>query len=191
MDNTVTEIRWHARGGQGAVTAAKTLAEMSLAKNMYFQAFPEYGPERMGAPIQCFNRLSTEKISTYCGITEPGIVVVVDPSLLDVVDITAGLKEDGVIIVNTPANPDALRENLSSGERQIYTVDATRISLETLGRFMPNIPMLGALLKLTGILSKEEGAAYLEESFGKKFSPKVTGSNVRALISGFEEVRKG
>lgn len=185
----VLEIRWHARGGQGAVTAAKTLAEMSLTKDMFFQAFPEYGPERMGAPIQCFNRLSKDKISTYCGITNPQIVIVVDPTLLEVVDITAGLAEDGIILVNSHEDPKVIREKFNIKGRKIYTVDATHISIDALGRFMPNIPMLGALLKVTGLLSKEEAATFLKESFGKKFSQKVANSNIVALERAFEEVK--
>jgi pyruvate ferredoxin oxidoreductase gamma subunit len=185
----VLEIRWHARGGQGAVTAAKTLAEMSLTKDMFFQAFPEYGPERMGAPIQCFNRLSKNKISTYCGVTNPQIVIVVDHTLLDIVDITAGLGDDGVIIVNSTAQPDQIRSKLNINGRKLYTIDATHISLEELRRFMPNIPMLGALLKITGLLTKEEAVTFLEDSFGKKFPPKVVESNVVALNRAFEEVK--
>jgi pyruvate ferredoxin oxidoreductase gamma subunit len=190
MTNDVTEIRWHARGGQGAVTAAGVLAEMSLTKDMFFQAFPEYGPERMGAPIQCFNRLSKKRISTYCGITNPQIVVVVDPTLLDIIDISAGLTEDGIIIVNTAEEPGEIRKKINLSGRKIYTINATQISFDALGRFMPNIPMLGALLKVTGFLSKDEAANYLEESFGKKFSAKVVQSNVNALKLAFEEVKE-
>lgn len=190
MAEDVLEIRWHARGGQGAVTAAKTLAEMSLTKNMYFQAFPEYGPERMGAPIQCFNRLSKNKISTYCGVTNPKMVVVVDPSLLDVVDFTAGLDDDGIIIINTNDAPAAIREKLKINGRKIFTVDATHISLNTLGRFMPNIPMLGAVLKTTKLLQKEEAAEFLKKAFDKKFSHKVVEKNLEALEQAFKEVKE-
>ncbi len=184
----LAEIRWHARGGQGAVTAAKTLAEMSLTKDMFFQAFPEYGPERMGAPIQCFNRLSTNKISTYCGITNPRMVLVVDPTLLDVVDVTAGLAMNGTLIINSGEKPGYLRNKLAIKGRDIYTVDATHISLEELKRFMPNIPMLGALLKVTELLTEEEAIEFLKNSFGKKFPEKVVDSNIRALKRAFKEV---
>lgn len=188
MAEEVIEIRWHARGGQGAVTAAKTLAEMSLTKDMFFQAFPEYGPERMGAPIQCFNRLSENKISTYCGITNPAIVVVVDPTLLEVVDISTGLAADGTLIINTPKSPSEIRSKINLNGRKIYTVDATHISLEAMGRFMPNIPMLGALLKATGLLTIEEAVDFLRNNFGKKFPSKVVESNVVAMERAFEEV---
>jgi pyruvate ferredoxin oxidoreductase gamma subunit len=185
----VMEIRWHARGGQGAVTAAKTLAEMSLTKNMFFQAFPEYGPERMGAPIQCFNRLSDNKISIYCGVTNPQIVLVIDKTLLDVVDITSGLDDDGIIIVNTELQPEEVRVKHNLTGRTLYTLDATHISLDELGKFMPNIPMLGALLKVTGLLTQKEASNFLKDSFGKKFSSKVVESNIRALDRSFEEVK--
>lgn len=189
MDAKVTEIRWHARGGQGAVTAAKTLAEMSLTKDMFFQAFPEYGPERMGAPIQCFNRLSEKPISTYCGVTEPEIVVVVDSTLLEVVDVTEGLAKDGMIIINSAKNPAAIRKAFNIEGRKVYTVDATTISHESLGKFMPNIPILGALLKLTGLMTLEEALEYLQKSFSKKFSTKVVEGNLQALQRAFEEVK--
>ncbi|MGI6327874.1 MAG: 2-oxoacid:acceptor oxidoreductase family protein [Dethiobacteria bacterium] len=189
MAKDVMEIRWHARGGQGAVTAAKTLAEMSLTKDMYFQAFPEYGPERMGAPIQCFNRISKKKISTYCGITQPDIAVVVDSSLLGVVDITAGISNDGIIIVNSTEKPQTIRKKLNLNGQKLFVVDATHISLKSLGRFMPNIPMLGAVLKVTGLLEKEEAVDFLKESFGKKFPAKVVENNIKALEEAFGEVK--
>ncbi len=189
MAKDVMEIRWHARGGQGAVTAAKTLAEMSLTKDMYFQAFPEYGPERMGAPIQCFNRISKKKISTYCGITKPDIIVVVDSSLLGVVDITAGVSNDGIIIVNSTESPQTIRKRLNLNGQKLFVVDATHISLKSLGRFMPNIPMLGAVLKITGLLGKEEAIDFLNESFGKKFPAKVVEKNIKALEEAFREVK--
>ena len=189
VNDSVLEIRWHARGGQGAVTA-KTLAEMSLTKDMFFQAFPEYGPERMGAPIQCYNRLSKKPISTYCGITNPHIVVVVDPTLLDVVDITSGLDDDGIIIINTAEVPKNIREKLGVNGRKIFTVDATHISLKQLGRFMPNIPMLGAVLKATDLMEKDEAVTFIRKAFDKKFPPKVVESNIKALEQAFEEVKE-
>ncbi len=189
MVQGLIEIRWHARGGQGAVTAAKTLAEMALTKNMFFQAFPEYGPERMGAPIQCFNRLSPNPISTYCGISQPDIVVVVDPSLLDMVDITAGVPEKGIVIINSGEDPKTLKDKYNLKNFQVYTIDATTISMEELGRSMPNIPVLGALLSIIKLLSKEDAVAFVEQSFSQKFPEKVVKSNIRALERAFEEVK--
>jgi pyruvate ferredoxin oxidoreductase gamma subunit len=189
VSKKITEIRWHARGGQGAVTAAKILAEMALSKGLYFQAFPEYGPERMGAPIQCFNRLSEEPIHMYCGVTSPQIVVIVDPSLCDVVDFKAGLLENGTVLVNTGECPATVTEKYGLQGYQVATVDATRISMEKLGRAMPNIPMLGSLLKIGGLLTEEESMAFVKESFGHKFSEKVVKGNLEALKTAFEEVQ--
>ena len=191
MGSKVMEIRWHARGGQGAVTAAKMLAEMALSKGLYFQAFPEYGPERMGAPIQCFNRLSEEPIHTYCGVTSPEIVVIVDPSLCDVIDFTAGLSENGQIAINTGECPATVTEKYNLHGYKVMTVDATRISMEALGRAMPNVPMLGALLKITQLLTEDEASEFIKESFGHKFSEKVVKGNIAALKSAFEEVQTG
>lgn len=183
------EIRWHARGGQGAVTASKLLAEMALTRNMYFQAFPEYGPERMGAPIQCFNRLSARPISIYTSVSDPNVVVVVDPTLIGVVDVTEGLTPDGVVLVNTPATPQEVASQLGLSSDRVYTVDATAISMTTLGRAMPNIPMLGALVKILDLMPLDEALAYVRESFGKRFSAKVTEGNLAALERAYKEVK--
>ena len=185
----ITEMRWHARGGQGAVTASKTLVEMLLQKGMYFQSFPEYGPERMGAPVQVFNRISPEFISIYCGITEPDIVIVVDATLMSVLDVTAGLKEGGTIIINTHRDPASINSEYKLDNYRLYTLDATHIALDTMGRPFSNIPMLGALLKATGLLEKDEALKYLKESFGKKFPEKVVEKNQTALKRAYEEVK--
>jgi pyruvate ferredoxin oxidoreductase gamma subunit len=189
VGSKVKEIRWHARGGQGAVTAAKMLAEMALSKGLYFQAFPEYGPERMGAPIQCFNRLSEEPIYTYCGVTSPEIVIIVDPSLCDVIDFTAGLAENGQIAINTGECPATVTEKYNLQGYKVMTVDATRISMEALGRSMPNVPMLGALLKITQLITEDEACDFITESFGHKFSQKVVNGNIAALKAAFQEVQ--
>ncbi len=188
-NNKITEIRWHARGGQGAVTASKTMVEMILPKGLYFQSFPEYGPERMGAPVQIFNRISPEPISVYCGITEPDIVVVVDSTLMEVIDVTAGLKPGGIIVVNTHKDATALKEEYPMEGYRLYTVDATHIALEVIGRPFANIPMLGALLKVMGLLTKDESLKYLEISFGKKYPAKIVGKNLEALGQAYEEVK--
>ncbi len=188
--NNITEIRWHARGGQGAVTASKTLVEMVLPKDMYFQSFPEYGPERMGAPVQIFNRLSNSPISTYCSITAPDIVVVVDATLMDVVDFTSGLKTGGILIINTHLEPTDIKKSYKLHDYRIYTVDATHIALETIKRPFSNIPMLGALLKVTGLLEKKEAADFLQTSFSKKFPAKIVEKNVEAISRAFDEVKE-
>jgi pyruvate ferredoxin oxidoreductase gamma subunit len=165
------------------------LAEMALSKGLYFQAFPEFGPERMGAPIQCFNRLSEEPIHTYCGVASPSIVVIVDSSLCDVVDFSSGLAPGGRITVNTGECPDTVKEKYNLHNYQVSTVDATRISMEHLGRAMPNVPMLGTLLKMTGLLTEEEAVEFLNGYFGNKFSEKVVRGNIAALQAAFEEVQ--
>lgn len=188
--NKLIEIRWHARGGQGAVTAAKTLAEMVLPKDLHFQAFPEYGPERMGAPIKIFNRISPEPINTYSGVDKPDMVVVVDATLLDFVDVTSGLKKGGIIIVNTGLDPGVISDSYPLEGFKLYTLDATHIALDTLGRPFANIPMLGAVLKITGLLSREDSLSYLEKSFARKFPPEIVKKNLDALNRAFEEVRQ-
>ena len=188
--NNITEIRWHARGGQGAVTASKTLVEMVLPKDMYFQSFPEYGPERMGAPVQIFNRISPSPISVYCGITEPDIVMVVDSTLMDVVDVTSGLKSGGTIVINTHLAPEEINRLYNLDDYRLFTLDATHIALDTIKRPFSNIPMLGALLRVTELLEKEEASEILKQSFGKKFPPHIVEKNTEALSRAFEEVKE-
>ncbi len=187
----ITEIRWHGRGGQGAVTAAKFLAEIALAENNYFQAFPEYGPERMGAPIQAFTRISPKPIDLRCGVENPDIVVVLDPTLLNSIDVTDGLQKGGLLIVNTPQSPAEVKKalGLEGKEIKVYTVDATKISLETLGRAIPNTPMIGALTKVTSYFPLEKVLKVLEKSFGKKFSEEVIEKNKEAVKRAYDEVK--
>ncbi|MDI6816422.1 MAG: 2-oxoacid:acceptor oxidoreductase family protein [Actinomycetota bacterium] len=185
----LTEIRWHARGGQGAVTAAKLLAETALSQGQYFQAFPEYGPERMGAPIQAFTRISSEPIHIRSSIANPEIVVVLDPTLLKAVDVTSGMHADGVLIVNTDDEPKAIRKAMGLKGRTIFTVNATRIAQETIGRPIPNTPMMGALVKATGMMPIGNLTDYVRKSFGKKFSEEIIEGNVRAVERAYAEVK--
>ena len=141
----LVEIRWHGRGGQGAKTAALLLADAALASGKYIQAFPEYGPERMGAPVASFNRISTEPIYLHSGVLSPRIVIVLDPTLVDSIDVTEGVPQDGTILVNTEKAPADIKKALGiTGSIKVYTVDASKISTETIGRDIPNTPMLGA-----------------------------------------------
>ncbi|MBS3908672.1 MAG: 2-oxoacid:acceptor oxidoreductase family protein [Actinobacteria bacterium] len=185
----LTEIRWHARGGQGAVTAAKLLAETALSQGRYFQAFPEYGPERMGAPIQAFTRISSEPIHIRSSIANPEIVVVLDPTLLKAVDVTSGMHTDGVLIVNTDDEPKAIRKAMGLKGRTIFTVNATRIAQETIGRPIPNTPMMGALVRATDMMPIENLTDYVRKSFGKKFSDEIIEGNVRAVERAYAEVK--
>lgn len=189
----LTEIRWHARAGQGAVTAAKLVAETALELDQYMQAMPEYGPERMGAPIKAFTRISPEPIEIHCNIDHPNVVIVLDETLLAIVDVTEGLQDGGIIIVNTCKTPDALRTELKLEGRdvRVASVDASGISLETLKRDIPNTPMVGALAKVTGLFSLDDVIAHLTKTFGKKFSKDVIDANIASVKRAYEEVSVG
>lgn len=187
----ITEIRWHGRGGQGAVTAAKLVAEAALRQDQYFQASPEYGPERMGAPIQAFTRISPEPIDIFCGVTNPGIVVVLDATLLSTVDVTDGMPADGVLLVNTADDPAKVREQTGFESGKVATVDATQIALDTIGKAIPNTPMLGALLKATGLMEIDGVLEHVRASFGKKFAQEIIEGNVDAVKRAYEEVTIG
>jgi pyruvate ferredoxin oxidoreductase gamma subunit len=185
----LTEIRWHARAGQGAVTAAKLVAETALSQDRYMQAMPEYGPERMGAPIKAFTRISDVPIEIHNNIESPDVVVVLDDSLLDVVDVTEGLKADGVIIVNTCTPAADVKRVLAVGEGvKVACVDASGISLDTIKRDIPNTPMVGALAKVTGAVDHQAVRLLLEKSFGKKFSKEIIDANLESVDRAYEEV---
>ena len=185
----LTEIRWHGRGGQGAVTAAKMVAELALGQGKYFQAFPEYGPERSGAPIVAFTRVSDEPIQVYAGVEHPQIVVVLDPSLLSIVDVTKGAPDDAVVLVNSEMSPAELRKHYGLKGFRYYTIAATRIAVETIRRPIPNTPMVGALTRITGLFPIDNVVDFLREDFGKKFPPKVVEGNITAITRSYEEVQ--
>ncbi len=187
-----TEIRWHGRGGQGAKTAALLLADAALASGKYIQAFPEYGPERMGAPVASFNRISTNPILLHSGVTDPDILIVLDPTLMDTVDVTEGMPADGTLLVNIEKSPVEVKEIFGiAPEIRVCTVDASRISTETIGRDIPNTPMLGALVKATGILDFKEMIDGMKKKLEKKFKtkPEVIEGNLKAIERAYNEVR--
>jgi pyruvate ferredoxin oxidoreductase gamma subunit len=183
------EIRWHARGGQGAVTAAKALAETALQEGKYVQAAPEYGPERAGAPLRAFNRISEKPIRLHSAVIAPKVVVVLDPTLVGAVDISEGTPEDAMIIVNTPGTPGEIRQKMALKGRKIFTVDATKIALDTFGLPIPNTPMMGALVRVTGLLKLDNVLKDVEKTLGKKFVGKVVEGNLQAVRRAYEEVR--
>jgi pyruvate ferredoxin oxidoreductase gamma subunit len=187
----LTEIRWHGRGGQGVVTAGKLVAEAALNTGQYFQAFPDYGPERMGAPIRAYTRLSREPIYIHSQIEEPNIVLVLDPTLLDSVAVTEGLEEDGSLIVNTAMSPEEVREALDFRTGRVFTVNASHIAIEEMGREITNTPMLGAFAQATGFFKVDDLAQELREWFGKKISEKAVEANVKALRRAAQEVQEG
>lgn len=187
----VVEIRWHGRGGQGAKTASLLLADAAFNTGKYIQGFPEYGPERMGAPITAYNRISDERLTVHSNIYEPNFVVVVDETLLSSVNVTAGLKEDGAIIINTGKDPEEVRPLLKGYKGKICTVDARTISIETLGKYFPNTPMLGAVVKASDIMEEKQFLSDMEESFKHKFEkkPEVVEGNIKALERALQEVK--
>ena len=186
------EIRWHGRGGQGAKTASLLLADAAFNTGKYIQGFPEYGPERMGAPITAYNRISNNPIRIHSNIYEPDYVVVVDDSLLEAVDVTAGLKPDGAIVINTTKSGNELKPLLNGYTGDVYTIDARKISLETLGKYFPNTPMLAAIVKVSGVIDEKDFLADMEGSFKHKFAkkPEVIDGNMRALEMALKEVNK-
>ena len=191
MKNTV-EIRWHGRGGQGAKTAALLLADVAFKTGCCVQGFPEYGPERMGAPITAFNRISEDKIRVHSNIYDPDYVVVVDETLLHSVDVTNGLKREGAIIVNTPKSAKEIRSLLRGYKGRVLTVDARHISETTLGKNFPNTPMLAATAAVTGVMTKEKFLKEMEQSFAHKFAkkPEVIRGNMEALEMAYDRVEK-
>ena len=186
------EIRWHGRGGQGAKTASLLLADAAFNTGKYIQGFPEYGPERMGAPITAYNRISNNRINIHSNIYYPDYVVVVDDSLLECVDVTSGLKEDGAIIINTTKSADYIKSQLNGYKGDVYTIDARKISIDCLGKYFPNMPMLAAVVKVSGVMSNEDFLNDMVGSFKHKFAkkPEVIDGNMKALEIALKEVNK-
>lgn len=189
MKNTV-EIRWHGRGGQGAKTAALLLADVCFKNGKHVQGFPEYGPERMGAPITAYNRISDKELRVHSNIYDPDYVVVVDETLLEAIDVTAGLNPEGAIVVNTTKSGDEIKEHLRGYTGKVYTVDARRISEKALGKYFPNSPMLAAIVAVSGVMDRETFLSQMRESYQHKFAkkPEVIDGNMQALREAFDEV---
>ena len=186
------EIRWHGRGGQGAKTAALLLADVAFKTGKHVQGFPEYGPERMGAPITAYNRISSDVIRVHSNIYDPDFVAVVDETLLHTVDVTAGLKKEGAIIVNTAKSKEEIMPQLNGYEGRVVTIDARTISEEALGKYFPNSPMLAAVVATTGVMPKETFLHEMRASYKHKFAkkPEVIDGNMKALELAFKEVTK-
>lgn len=187
----VVEIRWHGRGGQGAKTASLLLADAAFNTGKYVQGFPEYGPERMGAPITAYNRISDQKITVHSNIYEPDYVVVIDDTLLKSVNVTAGIKQNGAIIINTTKTPEEIRPLLNGYTGKVCTIDAKTISEETLGKYFPNTPMLGAVVKVGKIMDEQQFVKDMEDAFKHKFAkkPEVIEGNMKALQRAMGEVK--
>lgn len=187
MDNLI-EIRWHGRGGQGAKTAALLLADVAFKTGAYVQGFPEYGPERMGAPITAYNRISRNEIRVHSNIYTPDLVVVVDETLLLSVDVTAGLKEDGAIIINTSKSEEEILPLLNGYQGRVFTVDARKISVEALGKYFPNSPMLAAAVAVSAVMDQDQFISEMYASYQHKFAkkPEVIEGNMKALTMTLE-----
>ena len=185
----LTEIRWHARAGQGAVTAAQLVAEIAMGNGRYMQAMPEFGPERTGAPLKAYTRLADEPIEIHNNVVNPDIVVVMDTTLLGQVDVLEGMNPEGTVIVNTRKSPDEIRAALNAPAGiTVACVDATQIALDTIGRNIPNTPIVGALAKVTGVVPVDAVKDRLEETFGKKFTREMIDANLSSVDRAYEEV---
>lgn len=187
----VVEFRWHGRGGQGAKTAALLLADVAFKTGKYVQGFPEYGPERMGAPITAYNRIGDNEIRVHSNIYHPNFVVVVDEGLLESVDVAKGIKDGGVVVVNSSRSPEEVRNEIRDFDGKVYTIDAKKVSVSCLGKYFPNTPMLAAAVKISGVMEKDEFLREMEASFMHKFAskPEVIEGNMNALKMAFEEVK--
>lgn len=186
----LTEFRWHGRGGQGAKTAALLLADVAFKTGKHVQGFPEYGPERMGAPITAYDRISDKDIRVHSNIYEPDYVVVVDETLLNSVDVTNGLKKDGAILINTSKSSEEIYTCLRGYQGRVYTIDARKVCMKTLGKYFPNTPMLAAIVKISGIMEEDSFIREMENSLSHKFAkkPEMLEGNMKALRMALQEV---
>lgn len=190
MDNMI-EIRWHGRGGQGAKTASQLLADAAFMAGKFVQSFPEYGPERSGAPITAYNRISDERCHIHSNIYEPDYVAVVDETLLDSVDVCAGLSPEGAVIINSSRPPEELTDKLNGYTGRVCTIDARELSLKHLGAYFPNTPMLAAVVAASGCVERDQFLKDMEESLGHKFArkPQVIEGNLNCLRESMDAVR--
>ncbi|MEM1994388.1 MAG: pyruvate ferredoxin oxidoreductase subunit gamma [Nitrososphaerales archaeon] len=185
-DGGLIEIRWHGRGGQGAVTAAELFAHAAINQGWYAQASPSFGPERRGAPVMAYNRLDNVPIGIRSEVYEPDVVVVIDPSLLKMVNVLEGLKENGTLIINTRKTINDIRGELGLNYR-IAVIDAKKIALETLGVPIVNTTMLGAVTRVIGLVDLE----FILDAVKERFSAKASEMNAKAVTRGFNEVKIG
>lgn len=182
----ILEVRWHGRGGQGAWTASELLARAAISEGKYIQSFPEFGPERMGAPVTAFTRISTEPIRIHCAVYNPDVVAVLDPTLLKTVKVTDGMSDDGGdIIVNSKENAAQIRKMLDTNKGKVWTVPASDISLKILGMPITNTAMLGAVARVTGAVSLET----IEKMIKARFRPDVAEKNFSVVKGAYQEVK--
>jgi pyruvate ferredoxin oxidoreductase gamma subunit len=181
------EIRWHGRGGQGAWTASELLARAAIYEGKCVQSFPEFGPERMGAPLAAYTRISDQPISLHCAIYAPNIVVVLDPTLLKTVKVNEGLPDDGILVVNTPESPQELRKRLNLDKHKVWTVPATDIAIKTLNAPITNTVMLGATIRAAELVSLDN----IEKAIQERFRPDLAQKNIAVIKEAYEEAKSG
>ncbi|MGM5482067.1 MAG: 2-oxoacid:acceptor oxidoreductase family protein [Nanobdellota archaeon] len=183
------EIKFIGRGGQGGKSAAAILAEAALEKGKFIQSFPEYGAERQGAPVFAYTRIDEKEIRTHSGVTNPDLVVVLDPTLVGAIPVTEGMDEKGMVIVNTSKSPDDINKILDYSGK-VYTVDATKISVDLFGRNIPNTPMLGAIEKKSGLVTLNVLKDKIKEKFERKIGSEGVKKNIQAIDRAYKEVEK-
>jgi len=181
----ILEVRWHGRGGQGAWTASELLARAAVCEGKFIQSFPEFGPERMGAPVTAFTRISTEPIRIHCAVYNPDVVAVLDPTLLKTVPVTEGLSEDGVIVINSKDNLGEIRKSLNSDKGKVWSVPATDIAIKVLGMPITNTAMLGAVAHVTGIVNLKS----VEKIVNERFRQDIAEKNFAVVKEAYEEVK--
>jgi len=182
------ELKFFGRAGQGGKTASELIANAALDEGKFIQAFPEYGPEREGAPVKAFVRINSRPIRIHCQVKNPDIVVVIDPTLLECLDVIEGLKEDGLLVVNTHKTPKEIRE-FTGFKGRIFTVDGTKISMEVFGRNFPNMPILGALVKASNIVKMESLRNQIICVFLEKIGGEKTKKNIEMVERAYEEAQ--
>lgn len=183
----ITEFRWHGRGGQGVVTSNQMLGKAALAEGNYIQAFPEFGPERTGAPVRAFLRISKAPIQVYAQVYHPDVVVCIDPTLLEVINPTEGLKADGTLVLNTSSEPKVIRDRFGFKGGKIVTVDASKIAMEVMGRPFYNMPTMAAAVSATGIVSIKT----VVEEVLNRYPGKVGALNKTAIERAVQEAKIG
>lgn len=181
----ILEVRWHGRGGQGAWTASELLARAAIYEGKYIQSFPEFGPERMGAPVAAFTRISNEPIQIHCAVYNPDVVAVLDPTLLKTVPVARGLNEGGTIIINSKENPADMRKVLNTDKGKVWAVPATEIAVRILGRPITNTAMLGAVARITGIVQLKS----IEKVVKERFRQNIAEKNVAVVKEAYKEVK--
>lgn len=179
------EVRWHGRGGQGAWTASELLAKAAVHEGKYIQSFPEFGPERMGAPLRAFTRISDKPINLHCAIYTPNVAVVLDPTLLKAVPVTEGLPEDGILVVNTRESPAEVRKQLNLTGRKVWTIPATDIAVKIIGKPITNTAMLGTVARAVSIVSLES----IEKAIKERFPLKIAEKNVQVIKIAYKEAK--